>query len=412
MSASTDVQTININELKVNPDDPRYERNEEFIEDLKESIRREGLLQPIILNEDLTIVDGHYRVMALRELGIEELQYNPLTGYAAPVREEAYDRGIDSMAANVLRDEATQVERAKFANQAIKERVLPLVENDSSVLDILRDAGSEWDHSDEALQELERILSAAGFTSDGDPNPDQAITYLLNYTESQDDVLEAWDRGDIGREVVGALRRIDDDDVREELLERYVADEYSLRDVRTASKVIRGDEQLREAIIQNKMSVEEAEETYETIRELRAEGEEVTRETISAWIDRADRGETIESRIHERKRERILSGKASSVTEVSEDEEFYNLQQDIDEVLNRAIRIRADVETWGPQTVLLAGSQDWEEAKDQLEEISRHLREASEYISELAGRSPQNVVEAIEDDGDIIDVNYTIEDSN
>ena len=55
---------------------PEYDRllpkmsEEEFVE-LKKSIESEGQHYPIIVNEDLEVLDGHHRYRACMELGIE-----------------------------------------------------------------------------------------------------------------------------------------------------------------------------------------------------------------------------------------------------------------------------------------------------------------------------------------------------
>jgi len=59
-------------ELKINPE---YEKilpplSKEEYEALKNSIKKEGLLIPIVVNEENTIVDGHHRYKICKELGI------------------------------------------------------------------------------------------------------------------------------------------------------------------------------------------------------------------------------------------------------------------------------------------------------------------------------------------------------
>ena len=67
------MQQININELKPHP------RNNEFFDDMLgekwneflESIRTSGVIEPIVITTDMTIVSGHQRVRACKELGID-----------------------------------------------------------------------------------------------------------------------------------------------------------------------------------------------------------------------------------------------------------------------------------------------------------------------------------------------------
>ena len=66
------MQQINVNELKPHP------RNNEFFDDMTgekwkeflESIKIRGIIEPIVITPDKTIVSGHQRVRACKELGI------------------------------------------------------------------------------------------------------------------------------------------------------------------------------------------------------------------------------------------------------------------------------------------------------------------------------------------------------
>lgn len=69
------MQQININELKPHP------RNNEFFDDIigdswkafLESIESSGIVEPIVVTQNMVIVSGHQRVRAAKELGIETI---------------------------------------------------------------------------------------------------------------------------------------------------------------------------------------------------------------------------------------------------------------------------------------------------------------------------------------------------
>ena len=69
------MQQININELKPHP------RNNEFFDDMvgdswnafKDSINTSGIVEPIVVTQDMIIVSGHQRVRAAKELGISSV---------------------------------------------------------------------------------------------------------------------------------------------------------------------------------------------------------------------------------------------------------------------------------------------------------------------------------------------------
>ncbi len=69
------MQQINVNELKPHP------RNNEFFDDITgdswnaflESIKSSGIIEPIVVTQDMIIVSGHQRIRAAKELGIETI---------------------------------------------------------------------------------------------------------------------------------------------------------------------------------------------------------------------------------------------------------------------------------------------------------------------------------------------------
>ena len=69
------MQQININEIKPHP------RNHEFFDDMtgdawnafKESIATSGIVEPIVVTQDMIIVSGHQRIRAAKELGLSTI---------------------------------------------------------------------------------------------------------------------------------------------------------------------------------------------------------------------------------------------------------------------------------------------------------------------------------------------------
>ena len=54
------------------PDNPRIIKGKQF-DDLKKSVDKFGLAEPLCVNTDLTIIGGHARYLALKERGIKEI---------------------------------------------------------------------------------------------------------------------------------------------------------------------------------------------------------------------------------------------------------------------------------------------------------------------------------------------------
>jgi len=73
------IKTIKINKLKMADYNPRKISKDE-LQRLKNSIEKFGYVEPIIVNEQtMTVVGGHQRLTALKELEYEEVEYIPVS---------------------------------------------------------------------------------------------------------------------------------------------------------------------------------------------------------------------------------------------------------------------------------------------------------------------------------------------
>lgn len=71
-----DVTTVALREIQPNPDQPRKVFDEESLEELADSIKQQGVIQPIIVEKDLDgyiIIAGERRFRAARMAGLNEL---------------------------------------------------------------------------------------------------------------------------------------------------------------------------------------------------------------------------------------------------------------------------------------------------------------------------------------------------
>ncbi len=68
------MKKIKIEKLKLAKYNPRI-INEEQLNKLKNSIKEFGMVQPIVINKDFTVISGHQRIKALESLGLEEVEF-------------------------------------------------------------------------------------------------------------------------------------------------------------------------------------------------------------------------------------------------------------------------------------------------------------------------------------------------
>lgn len=75
-SGVTTLESVPINQIRPNPHQPRTEFNEEDLEDLTNSVREKGVIQPIVVRDtgtDYEIIAGERRWRAAQRVGMEEI---------------------------------------------------------------------------------------------------------------------------------------------------------------------------------------------------------------------------------------------------------------------------------------------------------------------------------------------------
>lgn len=151
--------SVPISLLKSNPHQPRIEMGKDAIEELANSIKENGLLQPITVlkNDDktYTIVFGHRRVAAYEYLGNEAIEANILTSL------EDKDLVISPIVENLQRKDMEPIETAMALNKVLKMGILKTQENLSKSLGISQGRISKLlsilKLSDDVLEEVRKI---------------------------------------------------------------------------------------------------------------------------------------------------------------------------------------------------------------------------------------------------------------
>lgn len=112
-----DVQKIDINKVYANPNQPRKTFDKESLNELAESIRVHGLIQPIIVNEmpdGYMVIAGERRFRACKMCGLKEIEAIVKTYSNKQVAEIA-------IIENLQREDLNPVEVAKGVKQLMEE---------------------------------------------------------------------------------------------------------------------------------------------------------------------------------------------------------------------------------------------------------------------------------------------------
>ena len=106
---------IPIEEIKPDPDQPRKYFDKEALNELTESIKRKGVLQPVIIrrdeNENIVLVAGERRFRAAKKAGLEQIPAILTTGHPAEI----------SLIENLQRENLKPVEEAEALSQIIQK---------------------------------------------------------------------------------------------------------------------------------------------------------------------------------------------------------------------------------------------------------------------------------------------------
>jgi hypothetical protein len=107
--------------LDIKDTGPRRDHGTIEFKELKESIERLGLLEPLVINQNQRLLCGRRRFQALRELGIKEVEFKLVK--TKDILEE-FDISLDE---NIKRKNLTPIEEAQAleARKEIYERLHP-----------------------------------------------------------------------------------------------------------------------------------------------------------------------------------------------------------------------------------------------------------------------------------------------
>jgi ParB family chromosome partitioning protein len=114
------LEVVELSRIRSNPEQPREIFNQEALQDLAESIREKGILQPLIVKrsgDGFEIVCGERRYRAARELGLEKV---PVV-----IRDVADGELLElALIENIQREDLNAIEEAKGYLRLLEERGL------------------------------------------------------------------------------------------------------------------------------------------------------------------------------------------------------------------------------------------------------------------------------------------------
>lgn len=256
------IEYINVYHLKPDPNNPRSEIAEEFIEKLVENYRQHGIIEPIEVDENNVIRRGHQRVEAAKRAGIDRVPVRRVIGLA---EEKWLERQLSD---DALRRQLSSVDRAfAYATGVVNintgkyhtvEEVKEMWKKDKEKLLNLVTFGEKVGRSQRCGQaELSRRVGI----------PQQDISYYLNILKL--DMVEAVESGKTTPATIREISIIKDEDVKEVLLERAKKGDIEKRDlVRELKEIVSKEEvpkELKVAVAKDAVSIDDVKEVARRI---------------------------------------------------------------------------------------------------------------------------------------------------
>lgn len=279
---------IYLKDIKPNPNDPRRKRRESFVKVLADSIKRIGMLEPIIVNQNKVLVDGHYRVQALKLLDIEKLCWDKEKRLATLPRDKDFDTDFDSGVANFLRDPQSSLEKALFIDRHIEKKItMTSLLKEMSTKQLLEHMEGVTHHgyksklSPEQTNELYHILNSVRIGLSGALD----LVQMLDWPEFLQDAV---DDEKITLYYGMELARLPEEKIQKKLLEAIFKHDFKISEVRKWINLIKEDastEKLLDKVIEVELDKKGRDIIMKTLEQTIKMGHKLTED---------ERGELIE----------------------------------------------------------------------------------------------------------------------
>lgn len=207
---------VDVSKVKANPFQPRTDFEPNALAELRESIKENGVIQPITVrkvNSHYEVIAGERRLRAVTELGIKEI---PVYVLDINTKEEMLELAIIE---NVQREKLNPIEQANAYQRLIDECRL-------TQEDVAKKIGKDR----------------------------TTITNMLRLLKLPDDIQLSVQKEEITMGHARALLAVDDPQAQREIWKKTVNNKYSVRKVETIVKNLQ-DQKLKEKSVKPRRSV-------------------------------------------------------------------------------------------------------------------------------------------------------------
>lgn len=226
---------IKIKDIKRNPGQPRSSIREEDLNTMMESVRRYGILTPVIIDKNHMVIDGQTRLLAAGRVGITELEF----GKEVVIRD--LDADVYSQVAHT-RTEPRDLDKAKWLKARIEERVGAPRGAEMNALQVInhidkhRRRGDQLRISEDDVKEIDFICWAIMPGEEISIRHSRRLLEMLDWPQDVQDVVQ---RGDMSPRTAEEVARIKEPKARKQVIETAKEKDWGRKKVEKASQAVR-----------------------------------------------------------------------------------------------------------------------------------------------------------------------------
>lgn len=218
------IEQIPVGKIRPDPEQPRQTLDKDRIADMAQSMKTEGVINPIEVDKQMVIITGEMRWRAAREAGLKQvpckvLDLNP--------RERFRRQVIENIHHNTMTDWDTA--------KALKKML-------SVALETLGGRSKSGGYPDQGISKVAKLLGKSK----------RYVFDHLDLLEAPKDLRESIKKGDTPYTFIRAIKRVPDE-FKEAMEKKILAGEFSNRDaaVHVANAISHHPEKAKELLAQN-----------------------------------------------------------------------------------------------------------------------------------------------------------------
>ena len=365
MEIQSKIIELPVDSLKPDPNQPRKTFPKEVIENIALTMKTQGTINPIEVDENNIIITGEIRWRGAKEAGVKTVPVKRILNITA---EERFERQvIENLHHKLL--ESKERENAIYALYKSGRYGPPTRANKGTISRLAKAIGY-------AQNTVSTIIEAKE-TRERLSVPDNVSTTMIGETAGLDDqtrlrVLEKVQRGEIKqrpsetqvREAVRVVKK-----APEPVKKKFLEGEMPLEKATEITEVAKeAPEPLKEAVAKEEVEPETAKKAIELYEELEEEGVEIERSRVSLHVEELKK-ETRVAKAQERLRretyKELLTGKKEAVDTIF----LERGRQFVREVKDVAWKVKG----WGIPHMKLVGAKNWKEAQKYFKQIHEHM---------------------------------------